>query len=65
MVGAGTDIVQTGNYPTKQEVYMTVILELSQISYNWILRVSWGCKSSSWLRRAKKQQKVYVTQTKK
>ncbi len=62
MVGASTDVVQIGNYPTKQEVCMTMILGLSQISYDWTIRVSCGRKSSSWLRRAKKQQKVHVTQ---
>ena len=35
---------------------MTVILELSQISYDWTLRVSGGCKSSLWLKRVKTQQ---------
>ena len=34
---------------------MHVILGLSQISYDWTLRVSHGCKSSSWHRRAKEQ----------
>ena len=57
MVSASTVIVQRGHYPTKQEVCMTVILGLSQISYDWTLRVSCGCKSSSWLRRAKQAAK--------
>ncbi len=36
---------------------MTVILRLSQSSYDWTLRVSRGCKSSLWLRRVKQHSK--------
>ena len=32
---------------------MTVILDLSQISFNWTLMVLCGCKSSLWLRRVR------------
>ena len=39
-----------------------LILGLSQISYDWTLRVSCRCKSSSWLRRAKQAGKEYMSQ---
>jgi hypothetical protein len=57
MVGATTDLAQIANYSAKQNVCMTVILGLSQISYYLTLRVSCGCKSSSWLERAKQAAK--------
>jgi hypothetical protein len=44
MVGEKPDTVNTGKFSLKQAVCMTVILGLSQISYNWTIRVS--CKRS-------------------
>ncbi len=45
MFGASTEIVKIGLLH-KQAVCMTMILGISQIAYNWTLRVSRGCKSS-------------------
>ena len=46
MVSESIGIVNIGNYPAKR-VCMTVIRGLSQISYDWTIRVSCGWKSSS------------------
>ena len=52
MIDVSTDIVHKVHNPTQNMVCATVILGLSQRTYDWTIRVSCRSKSLSWLRRA-------------